>query len=136
MATVGDLMRTKLVTLSPGDDLLHADREMKLNRIRHLPVVSGKKLVGLITHRDILRAQAQVLTQIEAKEEKVFIPLTAEALMTHNVRTTTPDSSAKEAARALLDNRFGCLPVVDDDENLVGIVTEVDFLRWSLDELD
>ena len=110
-------------------------RPDELERIRHLPVVHGKKLLGLVTHRDILRAQTRLMAGLRSKDESEFIPLTAKDLMTENVRTTTADTPAKEAARALLDNRFGCLPVLDGEE-LVGIVTEIDFLRWSLDQLE
>lgn len=128
-------MTRGLVTLSVTDDLVHADELMGLERIRHLPVVQDGRLLGLVTHRDILRAQAKVMAGLVAKSETELVSLTAKELMTANVRTTTPDTPAKEAARALLDNRFGCLPVVEDDR-LVGIVTEIDFLRWSLDQLD
>jgi CBS domain-containing protein len=127
-------MSTNVVSLHANDDLVHADEVMGLKRVRHLPVVEGKKLLGLVTHRDILRAQARIVAGLESKDETKFVPLTAKDLMTEKVLTTDPEAPAKEAARALLDNHFGCLPVVENDE-LVGIVTEVDFLRWSLDQL-
>ena len=55
--------------------------------------------------------------------------------MTKDVRTVAPDMSAAEAARLLLSNKYGCLPVVEHGR-LVGIVTEADFLGWALDEMD
>jgi len=128
-------MTTNVVTLNATDDLVRADALMQLKRLRHLPVVQRGELLGLITHRDILRAQARVASGLESKDETEYVPLTAKDMMTENVRTTTRDAPAKTAARALLDNHFGCLPVVDGGK-LVGIVTEVDFLRWSLDQLD
>lgn len=134
MTTVRDVMSTNVVALNANDDLVHADEVMKLKRVRHLPVVEGNKLLGLVTHRDILRAQAKLVSELESKDKTELVSLTARDMMTEKVLTTTPDAPAKEAARALLDNRFGCLPVVDGDE-LVGIVTEIDFLRWSLDQL-
>jgi CBS domain-containing membrane protein len=133
--TVSDLMTPDVLTLAAQDDLLHADSVMRLNRIRHIPVVRGAELVGLITHRDLLRAQIDMLAKLRATTETQYMPLTAESRMTKNVRTVTPDMSAADAARLLLGNKYGCLPVVEHGR-LVGIVTEADFLGWALDEME
>ena len=134
---VGDLMTKELITLQADDDLPKADELMRLNRLRHLPVVDGKKLAGLITHRDLLRLQPELLARLGSTgdaDEEVFIPLSARDLMNEDVATTTSDTPAVEAAKRLLSQRYGCLPVVDGDE-LVGIITESDFLKWSIEQL-
>ncbi len=134
---VGDLMTKELITLKADDDLPKADELMRLNRLRHLPVVDGKKLAGLITHRDLLRLQTELLARLGNTgdaDEEVFIPLSARDLMNEDVATTTSDTSAVDAAKRLLSQRYGCLPVVDGDE-LVGIITESDFLKWSIEQL-
>lgn len=134
---VGDLMTTELITLQADDDLPKADELMRLNRLRHLPVVDGKKLAGLITHRDLLRLQTELLARLGSTgdaDEEVFIPLSARDLMNEDVATTTSDTPAVDAAKRLLSQRYGCLPVVDGDE-LVGIITESDFLKWSIEQL-
>jgi CBS domain-containing protein len=56
--------------------------------------------------------------------------------MTRDVWTVRPDTEATIVGRTLLDHRFGCLPVVDADERLIGIVTERDFIKYALQELD
>lgn len=134
---VGDLMTKELITLKADDDLPKADELMRLNRLRHLPVVDGKKLAGLITHRDLLRLQTELLARLGSTgdaDEEVFIPLSARDLMNEDVATTTSDTPAVDAAKRLLSQRYGCLPVVDGDE-LVGIITESDFLKWSIEQL-
>jgi len=135
---VGDLMTKELITLGADDDLPKADELMRLNRLRHLPVVDGKKLAGLITHRDLLRLQTELLARLGSTgdaDEEVFIPLTARDLMNEDVATTSSDTPAVDAAKRLLAQRYGCLPVVDGDE-LVGIITESDFLKWSIEQLE
>jgi len=135
---VGDLMTKELITLGADDDLPKADELMRLNRLRHLPVVDGKKLAGLITHRDLLRLQTELLARLGSTgdaDEEVFIPLTARDLMNEDVATTSSDTPAVDAAKRLLAQRYGCLPVVDGEE-LVGIITESDFLKWSIEQLE
>ena len=118
---VKDIMSTELDTLRNDDTYPDADVLMRLRRIRHVPVVNDEQgLVGLITHRDLLGARDQRLSVAQ--------------MMTRNVKTCGPDMRVLDAARVILDNKFGCLPVVDDDR-LVGIVTEADFVRWAVEEL-
>lgn len=129
--TVADLMSTDVASIPADVKLALASGVMALRRVRHLPVVRGNQLVGLITHRDLLAAQARA---IEAHEEGLALVHVAD-LMTEDVVTVTPTTPAAQAARYMLDTRFGCLPVVDDGV-LVGIVTETDFLRWAIGALD
>lgn len=131
--TIADVMSTDVETVNADEDLVLADQLMRRNRFRHLPVVRAGKLVGLITHRDLLRAQAKLLTQIGSGEQAVS--LAVGDMMTTDVRTVAPDTSARDAAALLLDHKVGCFPVVRDGE-LIGIVTEADFLRWAMRAFD
>jgi len=127
---VRDLMTRDVVTLEEDENLLLADDVMRLGRIRHLPVVgAGRKLVGLVTHRDMLRASVSSLAGIGRVEDatiKRAIPV--REVMARDVVTIGPDRPAVEAAELLLHRKVGCLPVVDEDGRLVGIVTEADFV--------
>ncbi len=127
--TVGDLMTEEVLTLGEAQSLGFATGTMKLARIRHLPVVRDGVLVGLVSHRDLLRAASEAAARAAAGEPEER--LTAGTLMTTEVRTVAPTLPADEAAMVLLDEKFGCLPVVEDGR-LVGIVTEADFLRWAV----
>ena|SRR5687768_1461290 len=116
---VADLMTREVLTLNEEDNLADLEHGMQRERIRHLPVVDGRKLVGLITHRDLLRAAAH----------HVGSSAFAAQLMTREITTVTPETTLGDAARILAENKFGCLPVVGADGDLVGIVTEHDFVK-------
>jgi CBS domain-containing protein len=121
--SVGDFMTRELVTLKETDDLALAEQMLRLGGIRHLPVVRDGKLVGLVTQRDLLRASATRPARTTAASEiRVREPVA--------VRPTTP---LVRAARAMLERKFGCLPVCDEEGMLVGIITEADFVRFAAD---
>ncbi len=130
---VGDLMTTDVVTLTEDETLAHAQRCMARGRIRHLPVVREGRLVGLITHRDLLAASFSIFAEVDASEQRrVFDTVRVVEAMHRDVVTVSPELSVSKAARILLENKYGCLPVVDDDHELQGIVTEADFLRLTV----
>lgn len=125
MLTVEELMIREVVTLEADNALLDVDDLLRRHHIRHLPVVQGGKLVGLVSHRDLIRALARQAA------DKGMRPFSVKEVMTREVETVAPETTAREAIDKLLDNRFGCLPVVDAQGELVGIVTESDFLRLA-----
>jgi CBS domain-containing protein len=132
MQTVGELMTRDLVTLAENQNLNQADDLLRLHRIRHLPVVRSGKLVGLITHRDLLRAMSQRGAD-PAKQ------LWASDVMVRDVKTVRPDTPTRDAVKLLLQNKYGCLPVVGADGELVGILTEADMVRFAqhlIEDLD
>jgi CBS domain-containing protein len=128
-------MTRKVVSLTSDHSIHLASGVMQLKRIRHLPVTDEGRLVGLVTHRDLLRAQAVLLAEpYDPKlDRSMSTPITA--VMRTNVWSVRPRTPVLEAARIMLDHKFGCLPVIDDAERLVGIVTEVDFMRALVDGL-
>jgi len=133
---VADIMSREVVTLTEDDTLADARTCMERGRVRHLPVLRDGKLVGLVTHRDMLAASFSVFSQVSEQEERRVLAQVPVAELMHDVVTATPEMSVREAARVLLDNRFGCLPVVDRNGTLVGIVTEADFLRLAVRMLE
>ena len=131
--SVADLMTTDVVTLTEDETLAHAQRCMARGRIRHLPVVREGQLVGLITHRDLLAASFSIFAEVEASEQRrVFDTVRVVEVMHRDVVTVSPGLAVSKAARILLENKYGCLPVVDDEQQLQGIVTEADFLRLTV----
>lgn len=121
--TVGDFMTRELVTLQESDDLALAEQMLRLGSIRHLPVVRSGKLVGLLTHRDLLRVAVH---HLPAKT-------TAAEVMTRDLTSVRPTTSLVQAARTMLSHKFGCLPVCEEDGKLMGIITESDFVRFAAD---
>lgn len=134
--TVGEIMSRDLVTLTEEDTLADARACMSRGRVRHLPVVRDGKLVGLVTHRDLLAASLSVFAEVSSREERtLFATISVRELM-HDAVTASPKMSVREAGRILLENKFGCLPVVDEDGVLIGIVTDADFLRLAVRMLE
>jgi CBS domain-containing membrane protein len=135
---VAHLMSTHLLTLFAEQTLPIAEELMSLKRLRHIPVVDDDgRLVGLVSHRDLLRAQFSNLTGIAAADRRILearVPVSS--IMTVDVWTVPSDMLASKAGELLLDHRFGCLPVVDADRRLVGMLTEADFLRFAIKALE
>ena len=131
--TVADIMSTDVITLIEDETLAHAKRCMDRGRIRHLPVLRDRKLVGLVTHRALLAAAFSIFAEVVPVEQRrIFVTVPVAEAMHRDVITVRPDEPVADAARTLLDNKWGCLPVVDDSGDLVGIVTEADFLRLTV----
>lgn len=130
-------MTTSVYTVTAGQSLTLAQSTMDDARIRHIPVVADNdRLVGLITHRDLLRAKLSELAPLhESLREDYEFAIPVSAIMREIVWTVSPDSKAVVAARIMSENRFGCLPVVRGDR-LVGILTEADLLRLVTDSLE
>ena len=114
--TVGDLMTHHVHTVTPNDRLDDMHALMRIAGIRHLPVMAGDKLVGIISDHDV------VLAWTQGPETR------ASAIMTRQTRWVFPDTPAREAAFHILHDKIGCLPVLDRACKLVGIVTESDFV--------
>jgi CBS domain-containing protein len=130
---VADVMSRKLVTVSEREPLDHLQEQMQRLRLRHLPVVDRHgKLVGLVTHRDLLSAFASWLTDREAEENAQIRQLPVRRIMQNEVLTVQPEDSLVDAGKLLWESKIGCLPVLDDQGTLVGIITESDFIRIAV----
>ena len=125
MISVSDFMTKDLVTLRESDDLALAESLLKLGGIRHLPVVRERKLVGNLTHRDVRR------TGQLGKAAARALPVSD--VMTRTPTSVRPATGLAQAARLMLERKYGCLPVCEEDGTLVGIVTEADFVRFAAD---
>jgi len=123
--TVGQFMSTDLFTVSPDDLIDLAASVMDWRHIRHVPVEHEGRLVGLVTHRGLLRMMSN-----GSRYQRDGDPITVRDVMIANPVTVSPDTSSLEAIDIMRANRLGCLPVVDGN-HLVGIVTSYDFLAAS-----
>jgi acetoin utilization protein AcuB len=126
---VRDIMQSKLITIDPTTTLPQAIRLAAERRIRHLPVVDGGELVGIVSDRDLKQAMASPATSLEAHELSYLLQrLTVDHFMTRTVITVRPGLPVAEAARLMLQERISALPVTDDGR-LIGIITETDLLE-------
>jgi CBS domain-containing protein len=123
-------MEKEVVSLGAADTLDLADDIMRLGRIRHMPVVSRGKLVGILSQRDLLRAAiSSALNFRWSAERKWLAKISVREVMTTDVITISPDAPVREAVLAMLKRRIGCLPVVEKGK-LVGLLSETDCMRY------
>jgi len=121
---VKDIMTKNVVTANPNDTVLEALKLVKIHKIRHLPIVDGEALVGIVSDRDLRSVSPSILASMDIDLlEKTLV----KDIMIKDVVTITPEESVEEAARLLYKHKIGCLPVIQDNK-LVGIVTDGDIL--------
>jgi acetoin utilization protein AcuB len=131
---VKDFMKRDPITVKKDDSFRYALKLIRKEGIKHLPVLEGKKVVGIVTDRDLRQAAPSPATSLEIHELNYLLErLEVEAIMTKRVITVTPESKLLDAAKLLIARKIGCLPVVEQDE-LVGIITETDILRAYIEQ--
>lgn len=133
MFSIEAIMSTDVITVSPTANLAEARTLMHDNRIHHVPVMDGEKLVGLVTLTNVLAATDSFLrdedNRIHANEV-----LIRDAMVT-DVATVDIRASLRQAALFLEKHKIGCLPVMNVDE-LVGIITDTDFVAVAINLLE
>lgn len=134
---IRDLMTPHLYALKPTDSVHDAKVLMSDKRIRHVPVVDDEgNFQGLVTQRDVLAAGLSRFADAdEATRGSIESGLPLREIMTTEVICGTPQTTVREAAKILMDNKIGCLPVLEGRKP-VGIVTEADFMKLVVDLLD
>jgi len=126
---IQDIMQTSFVTISAGDTLSTVEDIMTLGGVRHMPVVRGGALVGVVSERDLLRASLSNLTDFRHEERRAFLQVVEiTRVMSTPPIVISPEDEIEQAARLLAEKRIGCLPVIEDGK-LVGLLTETDVLR-------
>ena len=126
---VEDLMTAEVYALRPWDDLATLHDLMREHNVRHVPVVDREgDLVGLVSHRDLLRSALIEQPVPGDVERSVLERLEVRDVMVRDVESVAPDTDLRDAAQTMFENKFGCLPVVVG-RRLVGILTEADFVR-------
>jgi CBS domain-containing protein len=135
LRTVDDVMTRRLATVAESDLVTDAERGMLRLRVRHLPVVDGDGyLVGLVSQGDILHAASSFLSEREADRSAVR-HVSVDKIMQPEVLTVQPGDSLVQAGKLMWESKVSCLPVVDPDGILLGILTEADFIRVALELL-
>ncbi len=133
---VRDLMTPEVLTLDASDNLDLADDLMRLGRIRHMPIVSQRRLVGILSQRDLFRAAISSVLQFRTSTEREWLAkISVREAMTTRVFTVAPTTPVRDAVEMMVEKRIGCLPVVRDGA-LVGLLSESDCLRYLARVLD
>lgn len=128
--TVADWMTTNVITTNPMTAISAAHQLMQEKQIRRLPVVDNGKLVGIITIGDVREASPSDATTLSIWElNYLWSQLTVQKVMTRNTLTVNPTTPILDAAEKMLDHKVSGLPVVNDKNQLVGVITESDIFR-------
>ena len=126
---IREWMTTMPITVNPTTPVSEARGLMQRKRIRHLPVMEGERLVGIVTDRDIRLTLPSPATSLSVWEVNYLLTkLTVEQVMTRSVITIGPDRQTQEAVRLMLEHKIGALPVTEEGR-VVGIITETDLLH-------
>lgn len=133
---VRDLMTSRLFVVRPADPITTLQDLMGDKNIRHVPVVDDDgALVGLVSERDLVRRSVDADGDLPLSvRQDLLTAAKVQDIMTWQVDTIDADDNAATAAAMILDNKYGCLPVVEQGA-LVGILTESDFVRHVAETL-
>jgi acetoin utilization protein AcuB len=130
---VAEIMSSRPITIGMDDSLRKIQELFQQHRFHHLMVVSGGRLRGVISDRDVLRRLSPFLQTAGAqRRDEATLELHAHQIMTRHPITVTPETDSQAAARVLIENSISCLPVVGAGDELVGVVTWKDLLRATL----
>lgn len=129
---LAEIMQTEVASLAPNERLDLAEDVMKLGRVRHLPVLDGHRLVGIVSNRDLLAASLSNALDFEASQRRTFLrSIDVSEVMTTSPATLGPDDTLAAAAELMVTRKIGCVPIVEGDV-FQGLVTETDLLRAAL----
>ena len=126
---VRDIMTTRVITVRMDDSLFMVKERLERLKVHHLLVLENKKIVGIISDRDFLRASSPYLnTPAETTRDTNLMNRPAHQIMSRNPITIEADASAQDAAQTMLENNVSCLPVINEEKQLEGLLTSRDLM--------
>jgi CBS domain-containing protein len=132
---VEDVMQRDYASVRSDERLDFVEDVMALGRVRHMPVVDGSQLVGVVTQRDLLAASLSRALDFDPKERRAFLrSVNVGEVMAKKPITVAPSTLLMQAAQLMLRHKIGCLPVVGAAGEALGLVTETDLLRAAYGE--
>lgn len=131
---VSKIMSAEPVTVHVNQGLSDVQQVMIEGRFHHVPVVSGNRLVGMISATDLTRASYEYDTDGRQAQTVLDHTRSIEEVMSTGLVTVKPTTTVREVTEILARDWFHALPVVEDDNTLVGIVTTTDVLKYLLDQ--
>ncbi|QCX37688.1 CBS domain-containing protein [Aureibaculum algae] len=130
---VSRIMTQNVVVIKQNAKLPEADKLFKEHKIRHAPVVKNKKIVGMLSLTDLSRISfADNYDDNESIDDSIYSMLSVGQIMANNPVIVSSETIIKDVASLLINKEFHALPVVDNDQ-LVGIVTTTDLLKYLVD---
>ena len=128
---VGEIMNKQVISLQLASPVSLADELMKLHAIHHLPVLEGKVLRGIVSQTDLYKNMLSYFLIDSEREQREFLDrvLDLHTLMTVEPLTLEPERTVGEALELMTQYRVSSIPVVNGQNELLGIVTDFDMLR-------
>ncbi len=134
MITVNEVMSVNVFTMKASDSVSAARELMNKEDIRHIPIVDDNQYpIGIITQRDILRAQDSELSGEHHTVNDNQISL--KQIMSKKISYARPNEPLRSAGLKLQKHKYGCLPVMDNNQ-LVGIITDYDFVGIAINLIE
>ncbi|MCA0232714.1 MAG: CBS domain-containing protein [Bacteroidetes bacterium] len=131
---ISHIMTKNVATVQVSDDLHDVIDLVKKNHIRHVPVLEGHDVVGIISSTDINRLTfSSLFENQEGADEAILEMLSISQVMTQKPRTVEATLSIKEVAEILASEEYHALPVIENGQ-LVGIVTTTDVIKYLLEQ--
>ncbi len=128
---VSTIMTANVIKLNVTDSLAKAERLFKDKKIRHIPVMNGTKIIGMLSYTDLLKIS--IADTLDENEEVIDVTVydvfSIQQVMAKNLVCISPNTTIKEAAEILANREFHALPVTENG-NLAGILTTTDLIRY------
>ena len=133
---ISTIMTAEVITLRPSDSLEKAEHLFKKHKIRHIPVIDKKRLVGMLSMNDLLRISFAdgAYREEDSVSSSLYEMFTIPQLMRNRLTTVDPDNSIREVAEIFVESEYHSIPVVKG-ESLVGIVTTTDLIKYLLKDV-
>ncbi|OEK08896.1 CBS domain-containing protein [Flavivirga aquatica] len=130
---ISAIMTSDVITLNHSDSLVTAEKIFKKNNIRHIPIINGSKITGMLSYTDLLRISFADAVYKDEKEidTTLYDMFTIKQVMTKNVISVNSKTTIKEVAEMLSKKEFHALPIINN-KKLVGIVTTTDLINYLI----
>ncbi len=133
--SVSQIASTALIAIQLGQKLSEARKLMQVNQIHHVPVLQGKKLMGILSAVDLATLSLTSFGSDERANDAILDnQFSVEEVMSKNMVTIKPTAPIREAAEILAEGHFHSLPIVDKEGDLQGLVTSTDLIRYLLSQ--
>lgn len=134
--SIKNVMSSELISATTNQKISEVKALMQKNHVNHVPICAGKKLLGLISRTDLLRSSYSDLfvSSDKAADEQLDSVAKVEDIMTRDIKTIKDTDTVRDAALLILAANYNSLPVIDSNEDLIGVVTSKDIVRYLIEQ--
>ncbi len=130
-------IRRNIISVNLDVPLKKIEEMMESRNIRHILVIEKEEILGIISDRDVKKYRSLFAETKASKEiDEATLEFKAHQIMSHDLITIYEDALASDAIKLMLENYISCLPVRNDDNDVIGIITSSDFMKWMVKFLE